>query len=493
MQRDNSPDAVFNRQILQGRIMDETEFLQQLALHIQAHYPMLFIETPDDDWIVESLKSYFGQVFDVETIAELDPAQLELMPEKPRILHWVGATIEDWRLHARVLLRHAHRLRTNVLLILQNESWADLPDMISIPPILRAPLPSQRTRENIAQLALGASTADPMLISRITFASAGMTRTQLFRALSKALVYRRQDAAFDAWEQLIVAEKKTLMSRSSTLEIINATTRLEDVGGSDELKIWLKQRNRAFSAQAHAFGLESPRGLLLVGIQGCGKSLLAKSIATDWHFPLLRLDMSSIFAGTVGNPDAALARALDVADAMAPAVIWCDEIEKSFNDQSDPTTRRLLGHILNWLQERQSKTFFVATANDVQALPPELTRKGRFDEIFFIDLPDEKARREIFNIHLRRRRRDPNRFDCEKLAAQAVNFSGAEIEQAIMSALFSAFNQDREITTDDIIDAIHDTTPLYKQREEDIKRLREWAGERTRSASQNERILSFFN
>lgn len=472
--------------------MDENEFLQQLSLHIQAHYPMFFIETPDDDWIVEALKNHFGQVCDIERVAELDEQKLEQAPSKPLLLHWIGATIQDWREHARALIRHAHRLRTNVTLILQSESWAELPEMTSMPPILRAPLPSAKTRETIAQLALGAAAQDKELLARITFAAAGMTRTQLFRALSKALVYRRYSPDFNAWEQFIVAEKKALMSRSSTLEIIHDTARLEDVGGSDELKIWLRQRNRAFLPEAQAYGLESPRGLLLVGIQGCGKSLLAKSIASDWHFPLLRLDMSSIFAGNVGNPDAALSRALDVADAMAPAVIWCDEIEKSFNDQSDPTTRRLLGHVLNWLQERHSKTFFVATANDVQALPPELTRKGRFDEIFFIDLPDEKARCEIFNIHLRRRHRDPKNFDCELLASQAVNFSGAEIEQSVMSALFAAFNQNREVTTDDISDAIHDTTPLYKQREEDIKRLREWAGERTRSASQNERLLSFF-
>lgn len=473
-------------------MMDENAFLQQISLHIQAHYPMFFIETPDDDWIAEAIGQHFGQVCELMRITALDTGLLDRTGPKPLILHWIGATAEDWRTHAPCLLRHAHRLRTHVTLILQNESWAELPETASMPPILRAPLPSPKTRETIAQLALGIAAQNKERLARITFASAGMTRTQLFRALSKALVRQRQFADFDDWEGCIVAEKKALMSRSSTLEILHDTFSLDDVGGTDELKLWLRQRKRAFSPEAQAYGLEAPRGLLLVGIQGCGKSLLAKSIATDWQFPLLRLDMSSIFAGNIGNPDAALSRALDVADAMSPAVIWCDEIEKSFNDQSDPTTRRLLGHILNWLQERRSRTFFVATANDVQALPPELTRKGRFDEIFFIDLPDEKARQEIYAIHLRRRHRDPKDFDCASLAAQSVHFSGAEIEQSVMSGLFAAFSQNREVTTDDILDAIHDTTPLYKQREEDIKRLREWAGERTRSASQNERLLQFF-
>ena len=203
--------------------------------------------------------------------------------------------------------------------------------------------------------------------------------------------------------------------------------------------------------------------------------------------------MSAIFADNSESPDAVLQRALQVADAMAPAVIWCDEIEKAFAEGSDPTTRRLLGHILNWLQERRANSFFVATANDVRELPSELIRKGRFDELFFIDLPDEKARADIFAIHLKKRNRNPKLFNCEQLAMKSQHFSGAEIEQAVISGLFSAFAHHREITQDDIIDAIQDTVPLYKQREDDIKHLREWATERTRSAANNARMLSYFN
>jgi SpoVK/Ycf46/Vps4 family AAA+-type ATPase len=170
-----------------------------------------------------------------------------------------------------------------------------------------------------------------------------------------------------------------------------------------------------------------------------------------------------------------------------------DRVEKAFAQGADPTTRRMLGHILNWLQERRANSFFVATANDVTELPSELIRKGRFDELFFVDLPDEKARADIFAIHLRKRHRDPRRFNCEKLAAEARHFSGAEIEQAVIAALFTAFSRGSELKQDDILDAIQDIVPLYKQREDDIKRLREWATERTRQATNNAKLLSYFS
>ncbi len=472
--------------------MDETEFLQQLALHIKARYPLFFVETPDDDWIIQAVQTTFSAVADVQCITHLDPKLLEANDPKLHIYLWCGASTDDWHAYASELTVHARRFRTSATLIMMGESWNDLPESLVMPPILRAPLPSFKARESIAQLALGVMGRDPAKLSRIAFASAGMTRTQLYRALSKAAVVRRENPNFDDWENYIVSEKKALMNRNSTLEIIDDTATLDDVGGATGLKIWLRQRTAVFTNEAKMFGLESPKGVLLVGVQGCGKSLLAKAIASEWHFPLLRLDMSSIFAGNVGNPDAALSRALDVADAMAPAVIWCDEIEKSFSQDSDPTTKRLLGHILNWLQERRSQAFFVATANDVQALPPELIRKGRFDETFFVDLPDQSARAEIFAIHLRRRNRNPKSFDCEKLAADSEHFSGAEIEQVVLAALFAAFSNKHELTMDDLQDAIQDTTPLYKLREDDIKRLREWAGERTRAADQNARLLDFF-
>ncbi|MBQ1924890.1 MAG: AAA family ATPase [Proteobacteria bacterium] len=472
--------------------MDETEFLQQLLLNIRAHYPVLLIETADEDWIVDALRRELGSEGTVVVTDHLEADSLKDPPSKQKIVVWQGATELDWQENDRELRRHARKLRTPVTLVMMSQSWGSLVLSEGGLCVLRAPLPSLEARSTIARLVLGLAARDQERLDRIVSASAGMTRTQLYRSLSKAMILNQKQKDYDGWASVITSDKKALMSRASTLEIIDDVEVLDNVGGAKELKIWLRRRSVAFSSSARAFGISAPRGLLLVGVQGCGKSLLAKAVASEWHFPLLRLDMSTIFAGSAGNPDAALASALDVADAMAPAVIWCDEIEKSFSDSNDTTTRRLLGHILNWLQERHSKTFFVATANDIETLPPELMRKGRFDEIFFVDLPDESARNEIFAIHLRRRGRDPQNFDCAKLAEEARNFSGAEIEQAVMDALFNAYSHKRELTTDDLLDAIQDTTPLYKQREDDIKRLREWAADRTRGADQNRRLLEFF-
>ena len=201
--------------------------------------------------------------------------------------------------------------------------------------------------------------------------------------------------------------------------------------------------------------------------------------------------MTAIFSAS-DAPDAVLRHALRVADAMSPAIIWCDEIEKAFADNADTTTRRLLGHILNWMQERQSSAFFVATANDVRHLPAELMRKGRFDELFFLDLPDLDSRAQIFGIHLKKRGRNPDDFDLHRLAMESVNFSGAEIEQAVVAALFTAFNRQKDVSTEGILDELHDIVPLYKQREDDVKELREWASEKTRHAANNARMLSYF-
>ena len=406
---------------------------------------------------------------------------------------WFGASMREIDTSADDIIRHAGRLKTANTLIILTPVGQNRPDVLTRIPVLTAPMPSTEARKALARNALGKYAENSERLDRIAFSSAGLTRTQLYRVLMRCTVEAGNNSNFDAWERRIVDEKKYILANDLSLEVLDDPASMNDVGGADELKIWIEQRTAVFSEEARKFGLMPPRGLLLVGIQGCGKSLIAKAIANAWKFPLLKLDMSAIFAGNAESPDAVLQRALQVADNMAPAVIWCDEIEKVFAEGSDPTTKRLLGHILNWLQERRANSFFVATANDVRELPSELIRKGRFDELFFIDLPDENARADIFAIHLKKRHRDPNRFNCKLLAAKSQNFSGAEIEQAVISGLFAAFAQKREITQDDILDAIQDTVPLYKQREDDIKRLREWATERTRSAANNARMLSYFN
>jgi SpoVK/Ycf46/Vps4 family AAA+-type ATPase len=261
------------------------------------------------------------------------------------------------------------------------------------------------------------------------------------------------------------------------------------VGGLENLKDWLHRRARAFGSDARAFGLPEPRGLLLLGVQGCGKSLTAKAIASQWSMPLLRLDMGRVFSGLIGSSEENLRRAIRVAESAAPAVLWLDEIDKALSGSASSnftdggTTARVLGAFLTWLQEKTAPVFVVATANRVEGLPPELLRKGRFDEIFFIDLPDAAERAEILRIHLHRRGRDPATFNLPQLAAASEQFSGAELEQAVVEGLHQAFAAGTDLRDAHVMSALRETVPLAVTLHEEVSRVREWARERTRPAS----------
>ena len=264
---------------------------------------------------------------------------------------------------------------------------------------------------------------------------------------------------------------------------------MNDVGGLDTLKTWLDRRSQAFGAGAKGFGLDAPKGVLLLGVQGCGKSLVAKAIAAAWEFPLLRLDMGKVFGGIVGQSEANVRTALQVAQALAPCVLWIDEIEKGVagmgsSDQSDGgTTARVVGTLLTWMQEKREPVFVVATANRIEMLPPELLRKGRFDELFFVDLPSCAVRKEILAIHLRKKGRDPVGYDLEQLATLSLGYSGAELEEAVREGLFDAFAEGRELRTEHIATALRATFPLSRTMGEQITDLRRWAKVRARLAS----------
>jgi SpoVK/Ycf46/Vps4 family AAA+-type ATPase len=330
---------------------------------------------------------------------------------------------------------------------------------------------------------------------RIVAAALGLTRSEAHRAFVRArLAFEREEHSkqdFD-WESVVLAEKRRAISSSDVVEFVETEEHLGTVGGLDELKDWLETRKAAFTEEARAFGLPVPRGLLLVGVQGCGKSLLAKAIAKHWGLPLLRLDLGSIFAGKHA-PDAALNRALRIAETLSPCILWTDEIEKAFGNDGSGIASRILGTMLTWLQEKNSEVFYVATANEVTEIPPELLRKGRFDELFFVDLPDREARAHIFSIHLRKRRRKPGDFDLAELSAKTEHYSGAEIEQIVIAALYEAFAEGRELHMRDLLAVIDESVPLYATREEAIKALREWASSRTRFAAKDLRLSSFFD
>ncbi len=274
--------------------------------------------------------------------------------------------------------------------------------------------------------------------------------------------------------------KRMLLEDAGVLEFVDAPTSLGEIGGLERLKAWLSRREGSFSPKAAEFGLTPPRGVLLLGVQGAGKSLAAKAIATAWRRPLMKLDPGSLFDKYIGETERKLRDALKQAAAMAPVVLWIDEIEKGFASAGDTgndngVSRRMFGTMLTWLQEHREPVFVVATANDINALPAELMRKGRFDEIFFVDLPTPRVRRTIFEIHLRKRKQDVSKFDLEAMSAESEGFSGAEIEQAVLSALHAAFSRGGELTTGDVVEALRASPPLSVTRREAIAALRAWA------------------
>jgi len=251
-----------------------------------------------------------------------------------------------------------------------------------------------------------------------------------------------------------------------------------ELGGFDRLKAWLERARVGFTSEARALGLPAPRGILIVGVQGCGKSLAAKAIAHAWKQPLLRLDAARLYDKFIGESEKNLRKALDFAEAIAPSILWIDEIEKGFaagGEADAGLSQRILGSFLTWLQEREASVFVAATANDVMALPPELLRKGRFDEIFFVDLPEAAEREAIFRIHLLLRRQDPATFDLGALTAASEGFSGAEIEQAITAGLYRALHDRQRLTTAMLCEEMRGTQPLSVSRREDVERLREMA------------------
>jgi ATP-dependent 26S proteasome regulatory subunit len=280
----------------------------------------------------------------------------------------------------------------------------------------------------------------------------------------------------------LLERKKELLARDGVLTLHPHESTLQQVGGLRNLKAWLKMRGAAFSPDARAFGLEPPRGILLIGVQGCGKSLCAKAVAEEWGLALLELDASALYDKFVGESERNLRHVLQAASAMAPCVLWIDEIEKGFAAKDSASdgglSRRILGTLLSWMQERKAPVFLAATANEVADLPPELLRKGRFDEIFFVDLPDDEARRTIFAIHLGRRRQDPAVFDLKTLAAASAGYSGAEIEAAVVSALYGAFAVRAPLANTHLLDSLRATVPLSRTCREATGALREWASGR---------------
>lgn len=291
----------------------------------------------------------------------------------------------------------------------------------------------------------------------------------------------------------VAFEKEQIIKKSGLLDYFQVNESLKSVGGMELLKEWLEKRKQAFDFKAQTWGLAEPKGLLLLGVPGCGKSLTAKCIASLWNMPLLRLDIGKVFQGEVGSSESNIRRAIATAEAVAPCVLWIDEIEKGLSGVQSSgatdggTTSRIFSTILTWMQEKTQPVFVVATANDISQLPPELLRKGRFDEIFFVDLPSEEDRKSIFAIHLSKNNQKPENFGLEKLAKESKGFNGAEIEECVKEAMFTAYTENQnepKLQIIHLINAIKDTVPLSKTMKEQIEFLRKWANSRAKQAGQ---------
>jgi len=322
---------------------------------------------------------------------------------------------------------------------------------------------------------------------RLLQAALGLTLQEAENVFAKTIVTDGTLSADDV--SVVFSEKQQIIRKSGLLEYYDSDTNVGDIGGLEQLKEWLDKRSLAFSEKARAFGLPAPRGVLLVGVQGCGKSLCAKAVSRMWNMPLLRFDMGRMFASLVGSSEENIRRAISVAESVAPCVLWADEIDKAFSGSSGSantdggTTARVMSTFLTWLSEKQKPVFVMATANNISQLPPELLRKGRLDEIFFVDLPSTAEREQVFRIHLSRRARDPKGFELTALAEACDGFSGAEIEEAVVSALYDVFYLGKELETPDLLRSIRETVPLSRTMSESIASLRAWANGRARYAS----------
>jgi SpoVK/Ycf46/Vps4 family AAA+-type ATPase len=496
------------------------QFVQELDVLIRARYPLVYLVTSEEqrlEAILGGLAETHGKALIGWSVAKgfsrIGGARTQAAPEGAREPLEAIAAIEKLSEPALVVLKDFHPYLQDPAVVRAVRELAPalkstfttvvlLSPTLVIPPelekeisVLDVPLPGYRDlvqllkeivgvvrQGNRARIDLTKEDAD-----QLVKAALGLTLAEAENAFAKSIAHDGRLSKDDL--PLILEEKRQVIRKSGLLEYHHTDETLANVGGLDALKTWLVRRGAAFSEAARRFGLPEPKGLLLLGVQGCGKSLTAKAVAAQWRLPLLRLDMGRIFSGLVGSSEENLRRAIRVAESVAPVVLWIDEIEKgvaglqssAFSDGG--VTARVMGTLLTWLQEKTAPAFVVATANRIELLPPELLRKGRFDEIFFIDLPALAERREILRIHVAKRGRVPSSYDLDALARRAEGFSGAELEQAVVSALYDAFAEGKDLEQSHLTRAVSESLPLSVTMREEIERLREWARTRTRAAS----------
>jgi ATP-dependent 26S proteasome regulatory subunit len=500
------------------------KFQAELETLIRARYPILYLITNEElrvqNLVVEIAKKRQKKVFEWSCSTGIVPAGTSIQSQKLRnsatrdplaaldqVIEFVEPAIfifKDFhpfitrnnvaviRRLKEIALHLKNSFKTIILVSPVMEIPTELEKEVTV---LNFPLPS---REDLSEL-LDKIIADVKQFKQVQIAlddagrerllqaALGLTLGEAENVFAKIIVKDERLSGEDVSD--VFAEKQQIIRKSGLLEYYATTESFEQIGGLAVLKDWLNKRAVALTDEAREFGLPAPKGILMLGVQGCGKSLCAKAVSNQWRLPLLRFDMGRMFGSLVGSSEENVRRAIAVAESIAPAILWVDEIDKAFAGSQGSgmtdggTTARVFSTFLTWLSEKTAPVFVVATANDISQLPPELLRKGRLDEIFFVDLPSSLERAEIFTIHLRKRSRDPAQFDSSVLAQSSRDFSGAEIEEAIISALYDAFSAREQLTTKHILEALAQTVPLARTMDGQINNLRTWADGRARNAS----------
>lgn len=498
----------------------ETSSKIEIEHLIRAGYPLLYVVSPEEERVEAALAEIAGASEGSRTprrllkwsitegFVESNGAPLNDVKDPLKALDFIHGFEED----ALFVLRDYHPFMGDPMVVRKLRDLAHtlyreykrhlliLSPVLKLPPelekemaILDFELPDREELHGIVDQVMARVGSrresmkvhtDEMLRERVVEAALGLTAEEATNVFAKSLV-RSKDLDIAT----ILGEKKQIIRKSGILEFYESDAGLNDVGGLDILKDWLSKRQLAFSQKARDFGLPLPKGILMIGVPGCGKSLTAKAVSAKWQMPLLRLDVGKVFSSLVGSSEENIRKCIRTAEAVAPSILWLDELEKGFSGtqssgQTDGgTTARVFASFITWLQEKESSVFVIATANDVTALPPELLRKGRFDEIFFVDLPSASERKDILKIHLDKKKRDPVGLDLEALTSSTQGFSGSELEQVVISALYDAFEAGEELTAARLQKSAREIIPLSLTMKEGLDRMREWARTRARRAS----------